>query len=1243
MNKRSQIKVTADTDPAKASFNELNDLIIQAQHNIDKAFNSAQSNNSFITNRQMAGAQNGIGRLNDIKNAMQQALDEARANQTPSQLGQTESTIAPKLDRITQALQQLQNQNARQWGTINNANTTSSRAFNQGYVYNPTNASQVEDNLNQRNFRSNVHNFSNTIDKVSRNYDVAQRTGYISYNRYQEYKASVESLNQRYAQFKDRLSPIGDIGQFQSRFKATQQEAQRAEAKAQSSDATSADVRWARELDEQVKAMSKLNAQYEQQSNQLKESKSKLKDLESAVESPDKNTRIGYNPNSLKGFLYGRRFIMGRLAAASMYSGAASSISQGDSIRLNSFDDIKSIAYANGGRDNLTLRTLGNSGHRWGYAPDQMAQFAGAYTSSTGNVGSIRDVDRVASAWARQSRVTGGNAQSTLALETSAGNAVNMNSSQMSRLGNSITNSIINSGMNAKATQQQQGLAMLYDNGARYGMTASDERNMAGFQASLSKYGSNMQGTQGAQAIMGMASTLGNYNNPAMRQLFAMNNPGRYMGIRGNARMLEDMQNLQKQPWKMRRVLMNATRAYGGDKLVAAANISEASGGSVTVDQAKKMITAAQNGDMSQKQFENYVKKTTRSGKGANKLYSKTGTSTLQKYNAALANSAMKASQAIDFMRKAISGFIEHSGPFGGAASGFLNAAGSVGGSVLGMWGMRKIGRMFGGRVAENIAKDTAKEATKGGRFSKLLRGGSMLFSKEGRHNLGKRANGKLTDLAGRFLNHDLGKGIFKRGGKALGKGIPGIGTLLNGGFAISDFAHGNLGNGLLDILGMIPGIGSIADIAQMGGLGDKLTNKLKHMSVKDATRAARKHNRRYKSSLSDAENLSEATGGRMSFKEARDFIRRHPKSWRTALAGGALAGGAYLANKDNESHADTVARDHKKRAKKRKNATSQNEDWKLLRGYNKMLDHAMRVVQAAKSIKAGGGDNSKSDDDGGSIGDTSDLDKAAKKVAKKVGHKLGIDPKMIYAQMSQEMGPHMSLAPSYAAEYHNLSGIKWAGQAGAKEGSGGSDDGGNYADFDSWDSFANAYAQTLQPYADELKSAGDDVNKYAQILSNHHYFSSSNVAGYAAGMKAGLANWATGGVTARRFAAGAGVIASQPTYGGPGDVFGEAGTEAYVPLNAGHYGSGLSALKDLAGLFGKQVVDQSAISSNKSTTINPSYNINLTINGGTDNPDNLAQKVADKVRAMLNEYDQQQANSNRMFYYGNETSSQFM
>lgn len=1233
-NKRSKIEVIADTDKAKIALEDLNSLIANSKRAIDRAFNAAQSNNNFVSNRQMAGAQNGIGRINDVKNLVQEELDKARATQTPSQLKATESALVPEINKLSQIIQQLNNSNARQWSVINSASTTSSRAFNQGYVYNPKSASYVDDKLNSRNFRSNVHNFSNTVDKVFRNYDTAQRTGYISYNRYQEYRASVASLKQRYSDYQKLLDPRGEIGKFKYRFTQTKQEYQRAETKARSQNATSADVRYARELDEQVKAMSKLNEQYDQESAQLEKAMTKLGKLGDAVDSPNNDVRIGYNPNSLKGFLYGRKFIIGRMAAASAYSGATSSISQGDNIRLNSFDDIKSTAYANKGRDNKTLRTLGDSGYRWGYDPDQMAKFAGAYTSSTGNVGSIKDVDRVASAWARQSRVTGGNAQSTVALETSAGNAVNMNSSQMARLGNSITNSIINSGMNAKATQQQQGLAMLYNNGAKYGMTASDERNMAGFQASLSKYGSNMQGTQGAQAIMGMASTLGNYNNPAMRQLFAMNNPGRYMGIRGNARMLEDMQNLQKQPWKMRRILKNATRAYGGDKLVAAGNISLASGGSITVDQAEKMITAAQNGDMSKKQFEKYVKNTTQSGSKANKLYSKTGTSTLQKYNAALANSAIKASQGIDLMRKAISGVLKHSGPFGGAATGLLNAAGSIGGGILGIWGLGKLGRLIRGKAGARAAEDIAKDGTKGGRFSKILRGGSALFSKEGRYGLGKKVNGKLTDVAGKFLNHQLGKSILKRGGKALGKGIPGLGTLVNGGFAVSDFAHGDVGNGLLDLLGLIPGVGAVADVAQVAGAGDKLTQKLKHKSVKDATRAARKHNRR--ANLSDAAYLSEASGGRMSVSKAREFIKRHPKSWKAALTGGALAGGAYLYNKNNESHADTVEGDYKKRSKKRKNATSQNEDWKLLRGYNKMLDHAMRVVQAAKSIKAGGGDNSSKNSDDGDISGTGGKgDKAIRSIAKAVAKKTGMDAKNIYAQLALESADGSS---EVSQRDNNYAGIKFANQPGATSGSP-SPEGDNYAHFKDTDAFANAYAKILQ--ADGLHG-GMSIDDWAQQLKNRGYYTASE-ASYAAGLKSWADKWATGGVTARKFAAGAGMIASQPTYGGPGDVFGEAGTEAYIPLNSGHYGSGLSALKDLAGLFGKQVVDQSAMDNSKPTTINPSYNINLTINGGTDNPDRLAQKVADKVRAMLNEYDQQQANKNRMFYYGNETSSQFV
>lgn len=458
--------------------------------------------------------------------------------------------------------------------------------------------------------------------------------------------------------------------------------------------------------------------------------------------------------------------------------------------------------------------------------------------------------------------------------------------------------------------------------------------------------------------------------------------------------------------------------------------------------------------------------------------------------------------------------------------------------------------------------------------------------------------------------------------------------------FAASDLKHGDWIGAAAEYL---PGVNWVAGSGATKATSGMISHLL-HGDIKGAARAAQKgwskvpiigNGMRWLSRHGLSRGTEKAT--------TREALRKSGNLKKVGKFGALTAlglGAGYLIDKGITGFASAK---RKKKEHDRNAKFSDSQDWKVLRGYNKMLDHAMRVVQAAKSIKDGG---DSSNDDGGSIGDTSDLDKAAKKVAKKVGKKLDIDPKMIYGQETAEMGPHMSGAPSYASKYHNLSGIKWANQQGAKEGSGGSDDSGNYADFDSWDSFADAYAQTLSGYASELKAAGDDYNKYAQVLHSHSYFTSSNIAGYANSIKAGAEAYdskATGGVSARKFGIGSGMIASQASYGGSGDIYGEAGTEAYIPLNNSHYSSGLSALGDLAGLFGKKVVDAGENNQSQATTINPNYNINLTIQGGTDDPQALAQTVADKVREMLSNYDNQKAMQNEHAYFQNETSSQFI
>ena len=62
-SKQTKITVSADIDPAKQSLNELMGLIEDAQRGINKAFNASQNNNGQLSNRQLANAQNGIGRI----------------------------------------------------------------------------------------------------------------------------------------------------------------------------------------------------------------------------------------------------------------------------------------------------------------------------------------------------------------------------------------------------------------------------------------------------------------------------------------------------------------------------------------------------------------------------------------------------------------------------------------------------------------------------------------------------------------------------------------------------------------------------------------------------------------------------------------------------------------------------------------------------------------------------------------------------------------------------------------------------------------------------------------------------------------------------------------------------------------------------------------------------------------------------------------------------------------------------
>ena len=1232
----TNIKVTADVDPAKASLREIEDLVNSTQQKINRVFSTVQDNNGQISNKQLAGVQNGFGRLDEVKSALDNALNQAKATQNGSKLEESINTLAPKLDLVVSSLRELRSgNNSTKLDSIFNARTTTSRAF----IDESATIRGEEGDFGQQNLyyeslaresRSDIHNLASSLKREMGNLDVGRKSGYISYNRYHQYKASSQSIQSRLQEQRDRFnSPTGDIARFASYYQNLQTQAKEANNIASAPGATTEQVRYARALDEQVKHLEKVNEQFKKQEEELRTAEKNSESFNDRLDDTQGVT-IGDDPNSFMGQLNKRKYTILRGAISAGGASIASAYAQGNSLRLSSFDDIKSTAYANGGRDGEVLNTLGDYGYKYGYNGAEMGQFANAYTSTTGNVGSTRDVAGVAQTWARQSRITGANAQSTLGLEQTVGNSANLNSSQMSSVGNAITNSIINSGMSAKATEQQQGLSMLIQNASNQGLTARDEKNLAGFQGAIASGGAQFQGTQGAQNTMQLAQGLGNVNNPMMRQLFAQSNPSRYTGVEGSANMVFDMQEFQKKPWKMKGILQNAEKDFGSRK-VASANLYQATG--VPAETIEKWIQLADSGKLDKEHIDKLEKSSSASKEGgkADQDYDKTGASQLQKYNSALADSAMKASQALDGLRGIIAKAYKAGGGLSPFVSGVASAFGAGAGNLMSIYALDRLrgkggsggaggsgilGRIFKGGKSP-VEKEAEEATAKAG--EEAVKTGAKSVSHSG-----------IRATASSVLKSSKLRGLV-RGAKA---GLPGIGDLVFGGLDLATSvattkkgtkarrkavgsslgsSAGSVAGGVVGgLIGSIfPGagtaVGAVAGSVAGGWLGDKFggflggkigkskdkaINKAKGQSLRDARKTASKYNK---------------SGG---------VLRGILKNGKRFLPGVAL-GIAGLGLMDDFFGGKAKASSKKDSEK--------SEAWRILRGYDKMLDHAMRVVQSAKSIKNGGDSSSKDSDDSDIKGTGGKGDQAIRSIAKAVAKKLGVDPKLVYAQLALESSDGNS---QEALKDNNFAGIKGTGGGTA------TDDGGTYQHFNSTDEFASRYAEILK--RDGVHS-GMSVDDWANQLHSQGYFT-DNPSHYASMMKTWVNKYATGGI--RQYASGTPLITDHPTTNNGSDIYGEAGTEAYVPLNAGHYFSGLSTLDDLAGIFGKKVVNPGVYESGgKSTTINPSYNINLTINGGTDDPDTLAQTVANKVREMLSQYDNQQAMSNQQTFFANETS----
>lgn len=1160
------INLKVDNQAAKDAIQDVTKDIDDLEKRIERISNAQVNNNNTLSNKQVATAQGGLSDLYSDKTQLQQML--ASVQKTGDT--ETESDLSSKLTELTNAINRISDSDGYK-NIISNqtTNTTSSSAFRR------FNDSQTDDvnkaNASYNKLRSDINNLVNSNRKTYNNFEVGRRSGYISHNRYQEYKQSASYNQERFYNYNDILKK--QRTDLAGKLTSAREDYAKAKETASVPGASREAVNAAREADEYVKQLEKVSQKLNQLSSTLGRNEQAIKHTNEAVNKPDNSYTIG----AKKGSLADQSRYIARSGLTAAMSSSGSLVSQGSNARLTAFDNIKGVAYGIGGyhADNHVLDTISNSGYKYGYSGAEMSGFVGAYSGSTGNTGNY---NQAATSWARQARITGSDSETTQSLEQSAGNASGLSGSQMSRLGNQITNEITSSGMTAKSSQQQQGLTELYNNATQYGASYKDLQQIAGLQGSLSSLGSQFQGTNGANNILQITHTLSDYNSLQARTMFARGTGTKYSGLQGQAQLMQDMQDMNKNPASMRRVLNNYMDYSHGNSKIAAYQISSQNP-NISMDAAEKLLDANSKGKLDKSTLNKYLNDDSQAKKN-DKSYDESGTSSIQKSNAALANSATKASESLDSFRSALAKIYKTvGGSFGGFGGVGMSVASAMGGSLV---------QGVGSSLVSGFVL----------RHGGLRGAGRALFSRETWANGGKAIKSGGSTLANAARNVRGGGRVvdaIKRGGGAAKSAGS---TLLRSG------ESAGLMSGARDLVGKV-GIVNTA----LGAVDVAHT----FMTTKKGSKS------RYSGV---GRGIGTTIGGAVgaSLGSTLGPVGTVAGGFIGGWAGGKI--GSWAGN-GVQWVKDKFSGNHKKSTSK-KSKLHDKDDWKILRSYNKMLDKAKTLVETAKSISLNGDSKSNTKDDSEKASGKGV--EAAKSVAKKVGKELGVDPSLVFAQIMHETGGMTSKLANDGS--NNLSGIKYVGQSGATRGSA-SPEGDYYAKFNSLDDYAKNYASILKN--DGIDSSIKSVDQYATALKNHGYFT-AGLSAYEAGMNSFKGQYANGGI--RSFASGSGFISSQPTLVNNSDLFGEAGTEAFIPLNTSHAGAGLTALNDLAGVFGRKLVSPSEVGGNQNTTINPTYNINLTIQGGTDDPDNLAQTVANKVKEMLNQFEQQQTRQSQLNYF---------
>ena len=1111
-----------------------------------------------------------------------------------------------------------------------------------------------------KNLSSDIHNNQGSSRRMGDRIGTSLRGRTISYERNKEYEAGFGEQRKRNDTYSERLNTQKRV--LNDRIRERNQESSAIDSRISRGTNTREDNIRKNQLQKQLKQDQKFQDKLEELSSTIEKTTQTINDSENQLHGGTGNapgqTKILRDRDTFGGQLQRHTNALGMAGATGLASVMSSSTSAGINNRLQSEQYVDPIMYTraqngSGGRkdDRRIFNDLSNLGIKkngTGYGGKDMTQFAGAYTSSTGS----SNYEGGANAWSRFSRFSGAGQQNTLALETSLGESgVRGNQMQLSK---AIQDNIAGSGQQGRVADQVQGLTS-YANYAQQsgaGLSNQGAQDYSAMQGILAENGgSRMQGQMGAQAIQQASQGLSDTSNPMIRATLAQENgSNRYAGVHGQYNLQKDASKMKSDPGELGKMIKTRVKARGGDTELTALDIQQATG--MDIRQAKSLADQASKGKLDTKSLKQYTDKNKGESDANEEAYDSSTNSTNNEYNAQQERNQTTLSEMTDINRQGSNGMFRNSA-IGGAVGSLVGGVGaSLGVKMLGYGlkpGARKAGSLLRGTKLGKAGSNLAGKAGGLGSRVKGFFGGGSEAGEAGAGatktatEAGETATKGSRMTLGKSLRHGgrnmqrAGKGFFRRGTNAVksslestvdngvknsigktagGTAKAGKGFFRRGTNAVKSSLESTVDNGVKNSIGKAAG--NTAKTTSKLGKGVKFLGKAgkglgkvaaplaiasSALDIGSAVATTKKGSKKRHKKIGGS--IGSTIGGTIG-ATLGSFVSPVLGTAAGGIAGaeagdkvGNWVGGLFKGKKDKKGKKGDKP-EKQKTHKKSKSVLDRAKS--LLKGFNDMLDKALRVIAQAKDIKGGGDDS-----DGGSGDDVDDVSGpkgsgvkrwkgTIKKVAKAMGQKItDKDVQNILSLIEHESQGNEKITQGYIPGDPN----------------------------NAPQNRARGLLQFVPSTFDNYKVKGHEnifsgVDSLYALFNDSSWRSDINPSG----------GWNPHGSRVKHARGG---IYNTATARGDNDIVGEAGTEAAVPLNAQHAQDGRNMLDRISPALGRVSLDKDQVKSlSNNSNFSPNVTVNVNVPAGADGND-IASSVQQGVTQSLQETMSKMTN-----YFGN-------